>query len=133
VVASRDGSKIPFASAQAMVKSIWADWGLRYPPAVEKLSRRARTTIASANRLSLYLPDEISSWCLLHELAHAMSSTEGGASDGHGPIFVGLYVQMLVRYLRVDRDHLISSLDEAGIAYVPDALPIFLDEALPQR
>jgi hypothetical protein len=33
----------------------------------------------------------LSSWCLLHEIAHAMSSTYDGLSDGHGPVFVGLY------------------------------------------
>jgi len=34
-------------------------------------------------------------WCLLHELAHAMTSHVDGRSDGHGPLFMGVYVNLL--------------------------------------
>jgi hypothetical protein len=71
-----------------MVNAIWSDMDLRYPPAVERLSRRATATIASANRLSLSLPDRTPAWCLLHELAHSMSTTVDGRSDMHGPAFM---------------------------------------------
>ena len=111
-----------------MVAAIWAELGLRYPPAVERLPRNARVTMASANRLSLFLPEETPSWCLLHEMAHALSSTQDGRSDGHGAIFVGLYCQLLVWYLRLDRATLITSLREAKISVQPDAKPMFLDE-----
>jgi hypothetical protein len=30
-----------------------------------------------------------------------MTSTHDGASDGHGPRFMGLYLQLLDRYLRL--------------------------------
>jgi hypothetical protein len=40
-----------------MVDAIWADMGLRYPPAVTSLSRQARSTIARADRLSILLSD----------------------------------------------------------------------------
>jgi hypothetical protein len=66
-----------------MVDAIWADMGLRYPPAVTSLSRQARSTIARADRLSILLSDWTPSWCLLHELAHAMTSHADGRSDGH--------------------------------------------------
>jgi hypothetical protein len=112
-----------------MVAAIWAEMGLRYPPAVACLPRNARATLASANRLCLFLPEQIPSWCLLHEMAHAMSSTQDGNSDGHGPIFVGLYVQLLARYLRLDASTLLASLRCARIAVQPDARPIFLDDA----
>jgi hypothetical protein len=118
---------VPFADAAAMVGAIWAELGLRYPPAIERLPRKTRVTIASANRLCLCLPDETPSWCLLHELAHALSSTQDGASDGHGAIFVGLYCQLLVRYLRWDQDKLMFSLHAANIAVQADAKPLFLD------
>jgi len=64
-VAPRDRTIITFAAAQAMIDATWSDMDLRYPPAVERFSRRATTTIASANRLSLHLPDRIPAWCLL--------------------------------------------------------------------
>ncbi len=124
-----DPSHIGFAAASGMAAAIWADLGLRYPPAVEQLPRQARRTIAQANRLCLYLPETLPSWCLLHELAHALSSTQDGKSDGHGPIFAGLYVQLLSRYLRLDRDVLLKSLREAGVLVDSDARPVFLDEA----
>jgi hypothetical protein len=78
VVAPRDRTTIEFAAAQSMVDAIWSDMDLRYPPAVEQLSRQATATIASANRLSLSLPDRTPAGCLLHEIAHAMSMTDGG-------------------------------------------------------
>lgn len=130
-MAPRDRTSVPFASAQGMVGAIWADMDLRHPPAVEQLPRHARTTLASANRLSLFLPDQLPGWCLLHELAHAMSTTIDGRSDGHGPIFMGLYVRMLVRYLRLDEASLLTSLREASIAIALDARPVFVDPSPP--
>jgi hypothetical protein len=128
VVAPHDRTTIPFAAAQAMVDAIWAELGLRYPPAVERLSSRG-TTIAAANRLSLFLPEQVPAWCLLHELAHAMSTTQDGVSDGHGPVFVGLYVGLLVRYLRLDEAALLESLRAEGIRVRVGARPVFLDAA----
>jgi hypothetical protein len=127
-VAPHAPSVIAFAAAQGVVDGIWADMGLRYPPAVERLPRQARRTVASANRLALYLPDEVPAWCLLHELAHAMSSSADGASDGHGAVFIGLYVGMLVRYLRLDESALLGSLRDAGIEVARGAKPIFVDQ-----
>jgi hypothetical protein len=128
-VAPRDRTTIEFAAAQPMVDAIWSDLDLRYPPAVERLSRRATATIASAsaNRLSLFLPDRTPAWCLLHEIAHSMSTTIDGRSDGHGSVFMGLYVRLLVRYLRLDEACLLSSLRNAGIGIARDARPVFLD------
>ena len=90
-MAPRDRSVIARSAAQAMVDAIWVELGLRYPPRVEPLSRQATATLASANRLSIRLPEQTPSFCLLHELAHALSTTEDGHSDGHGPVFLGLY------------------------------------------
>jgi hypothetical protein len=126
-VAPRDATALPFAKAQAMVDAIWSDLGLRYPPCVEPLPRHATATIARANRLSLLLPVQTPSWCLLHELAHAMTSTEDGRSDGHGPKFVGIYVQLLVRYLRLDEAKLLRSLQDAGIIIAAGVRPVFVD------
>jgi hypothetical protein len=126
-VAPRDRTTIAFASAQAMVDAIWADMDLRYPPAVERLSRNATATLATANRLSLCLPDRTPAWCLLHEIAHTLSTTHDGRSDGHGPVFMGLYARLLVRYLRLDEACLLNSLRDAGISITREARPVFLD------
>ena len=127
VIAPRDRSLVPFASAQGMVDAIWAEQGLRFPPKVERLPRTARTTLADASRLCIRLPERAPSWCILHELAHAMTTTHDGVSDGHGAMFMGLYVRMLERYMRLDRPALLHSLGQAGIAVVPEAMPVFVD------
>ena len=51
-----------------------------------------------------------------------------GRSDGHGPKFVGIYAQLLMRYLRAPADALITSLHAAGIDMDMQAKPIFIDE-----
>jgi hypothetical protein len=126
-VAPCDPTILLFSSAQAVVDAIWSDMGLRYPPAIVPLSRRATATMASANRLSIWLADRTPSWCVLHELAHAMTSDADGRSDGHGPIFMGVYVRLIERYLRLDTRTLIDSLQDAGIEVTRDARPIFVD------
>lgn len=127
VVAPQGQAPVPFAAAQGMVDAIWAESGLRWPPKVEPLARQSRRLLAHATRLELRLPDNIPSWCLLHELAHAMAATHDGGSDGHGARFMGLYVGLLARYLRLDRARLLDSLGAAGIAVEPDARPLFVD------
>lgn len=132
VVAPRGGGTQPFARAQPMVDAIWRELGLRHPPAVEPLPRQSRRLQADATRLRLRLPPDWPDWLLLHELAHALSSTAEGASDGHGPRFMGLYLQLLERYLRLPAAELAPSLAAAGIAWNPAARPLFLDPDLPR-
>ncbi len=110
-----------------MIDAIWSETGLRHPPKVERLPRRATARQADATRLILRLPDQLPSWILLHELAHTMSSSHDGPSDGHGPVFVGLYVDLLVRYLRFERDKLLRSLEAADIIVERDPRPTFQD------
>jgi hypothetical protein len=126
-IAPRDRSSIAFAQAQGMVDAIWAEMGLLFPPKVEPLPRQTRSTVADATRLSIRLADASPSWWLLHELAHAMTSTYDGRSDGHGAKFIGLYVQLLTRYLRIPSEPLLVSLRAAGIEMDMRAEPIFID------
>jgi hypothetical protein len=127
VVAPRDQSLISFPDAQAMVNAIWSEMGLKYPPKVEPLSTQAKATVASASRLSIFLPERTPSWCLLHEIAHAMTSTIDGESDGHGGLFMGVYVRLLARYLRLDPAELVRSVRSENIQIEPNAGPVFLD------
>jgi hypothetical protein len=127
VVAPADPSTLPFSAAQGMVDAIWRELGLRYPPKVEPLPRQARRLQADGSRLRLRLPETVPGWLLLHELAHALSSDQDGASDGHGPGFMGLYVQLLGRYLRLSPAGLVQSARAAGLAIHVEARPMFLD------
>jgi hypothetical protein len=76
--------------------------------------------------MSILLADRIPSWCLLHELAHAMTNHADRRSDGHGPLFMEIYVQLLARYLRFDRRKLINSILDAKIQIHCDARPVLL-------
>jgi len=126
-IAPHDSTLVPYGRAQAMVDAIWADMRLQFPPGVEKLPSQSSATLASATRLSIFLPAQIPSWRLLHEIAHAMTSDIDGSSDGHGPIFMGVYLKLIARYLRLDPDRLLESAAVAGIAVTSDANPIFVD------
>ena len=127
VVAPQDKSTLPYAAAQGMVGAIWADMGLRFPPKVALLPGQARRLQADASRLLVRLRPIVPSWLLLHETAHVLSSTHEGASDGHGPIFMGLYIQLLERYMRWCGAELLDSATADGIEVDPDARPSFLD------
>lgn len=126
VIAPRDPSFVPFPEAQGMVNAIWSEMGLKYPPKVEPLSSRAKATVASATRLSIFLPARTPSWCLLHENAHSLTSTMDGQSDGHGSLFMGVYIQLLGRYLRFDATELLQSIKLEDILIEPNASPTFL-------
>jgi hypothetical protein len=127
VIAPRDPSTIAYPAAQGMVDAIWAEMGLAYPPRVERMPAQARRRVADANRLLVRLRPSTPSWLLLHELAHAMTTTQDGQSDGHGAAFVGVYLQLLSRYLRLDAAMLRASLSEAGVQVRPDARAVFAD------
>jgi hypothetical protein len=125
-VAPRDLSRVPFAQLQALVDHVWVAEGLCFPPRMRPLPRQARATVARATRLAIEAPAELPSWVLLHELAHCMTSTVEGENDGHGPRFVGLYLQLLVRHARMPEAALAVSLRAAGIPFNPAARPVFL-------
>ena len=127
IVAPRDRSTLPYAAAENMVAAIWADLDLRFPPKVAPLPGQARRLQADGSRLLLRLPETMPSWLLLHEMAHALSSTHEGASDGHGPAFMGLYIQLLERYMRWCRDELLRSATTDGIEVWPEARPAFIE------
>lgn len=128
VIATQDPSFVAFPAAQGMVDAIWAEMGLLYPPRVEPLSKQAKTTVATATRLCVRLPDRLPSWCLLHEIAHAMTTTVDGQSDGHGAAFMGVYLRLLARYLRLDPVDLAHSAQDDAIKIARNAQPSFADK-----
>jgi hypothetical protein len=127
VVAPHDPSFVAFPEAQAMVNAIWSEMGLLYPPKVEPLAKHAKATIATATRLCIRLPERLPSWCLLHEIAHAITATAEGWSDGHGAAFMGVYVRLLARYLRLESADLVRTAREDHIKVADDARPAFAD------
>ena len=133
VVAAGDRTTIAYAAAQGMVDAIWSDLGLRFPPKVEALPKQSRRLQADASRLRIRLPVSIPSWLLLHELAHALTSSHEGATDGHGPAFMGVYIRLLVRYARLAEADLLQTAEAAGIQFTRDARPSFVDSLPPAQ
>jgi hypothetical protein len=56
-----------------------------------------------------------------------MTSHADGRSDGHGPVFMGVYVRLIERYLRIDPQMLTDSLRDAGIDIARNAQPVFVN------
>jgi hypothetical protein len=126
VVAPLDSSVVPFDRMQAIVDHVWTAEGLKWPPRVRP-RKPSRATLATGSRLAIEAPESLPSWILLHEIAHAMTSTAEGEGKGHGPDFVGIYVHLLVRHCRMDRAMLHETLATDGIRWNPEAKPAFLD------
>jgi hypothetical protein len=102
---------------------------------------RSIWTRRCANRLSIFLPLRTSGWCLLHEIAHAMSRTEDGRSDGHESVFMGLYAPPAGPLSEVRWSVAAGLAQGRGVRVTIDATPIFLEHhprmccrgALPQH
>lgn len=51
-------------------------------------------------------------WVILHEMAHALT-----CGDGHGPNFVGVYMQLVERWLNIPQALLHYTAREAGVKF----------------
>ena len=119
-------SEVALENAQAFVDHIWSGEGLQYPPRVS-LMNHSTTVGASANRLEIFVPPVVKTWILIHEIAHSMSSTFDGASCGHGPTWVGLYIKLACKYMGGDMLTLMTSARRAGVDFDITAFPVFVD------
>ncbi|MBR0652668.1 hypothetical protein GXW78_23625 [Roseomonas terrae] len=126
VVAPRDRSIVPFGQMQALVDHVWAAEGLAWPPRMRP-RKASRGVLATGSRLAIEAPESLPSWVLLHEIAHAMTSTADGDGAGHGPDFVGVYVRLLVQHCRLDEELLSETLAADGIAWNRHARVAFVD------
>lgn len=55
---------------------------------------------------------------IIHELAHTIDSSRGrhhSVEAGHGPKFIGIYIDLLVRYTSMDRDYLERTARQHGL------------------
>jgi hypothetical protein len=119
VVAPRDPSAIPYERAQMLVDGVWLAEQLLYPPRVAPMPRQARRTWATGSRTTIRLPQDrpTPTYVILHEVAHALSSTVDGDSDAHGPDYVGLYMGLLDRRLRIPLPLLMFTAAQHGLAF----------------
>jgi hypothetical protein len=127
VVAPRDPSAILYEQAQMLVDGVWLAERLLYPPQVAPLPRQARRTWATGSRTTIRLSQDqpTPTYVILHEVAHALSSTVDGDSEAHGPDYVGLYMGLLDRRLRIPMPLLMFTAAQHGLAFNLAAKPRF--------
>ncbi|MCK9462630.1 MAG: hypothetical protein M0R80_23675 [Proteobacteria bacterium] len=123
-VAPHDITEVLFEAIQPIVNHIWAERGLEFPPQVMPMFKK-KTKKADATRIAVRFGEKTYTWIILHELAHSMTSTCDGRSNHHGALFMGIYLQLLQKYLNLD---LVESAKQAGLRLREDAIPVFLED-----
>lgn len=127
-----DRSHVPFDQIQNIVNYVWSNEGLKYPPKVSEMPANARKVLATGERMNLRFPARgVATWVILHELAHSLNSSiddiDNEDNDRHGPNFVGLYMQLLIKYLKLDQIMLLGTARMHKVKVNVLARPLFLD------
>jgi hypothetical protein len=128
-IAHQNRTTVKFENAQTVVDGVWLAMSLLYPPNVVPIAKQERRAWAKADRTKVYLPAEIPTWVLLHELAHSMTMDIEGYGDRHGPRFVGMYMRLLEKFLGVSLLMLMASANIEGVKYDIMSEPVFQKEA----
>ena len=118
-IAPHDSSQVRFEDIPAIVNYVWEAEGLLYPPAIEAFPKQMKRNAADATRLTLRFHEDqcTSTWIILHEIAHSMTSEAWGNSNQHGSDFVGVYILLASKYLGVRLSDLIVSARESKVDY----------------
>src|SRR5262249_25014170 len=118
VIRPRCKGVVLFKNSQQYIDGVWLACGWERPPKTLSMPRRVRKVTASATHGWIKLPNEISAWVILHELAHSLTD------DGHGPNFVGMYIDLLERVEKISKLMTMYTLDQAKIDYNLGAKPL---------
>lgn len=124
-IAPHDYTKVDFNAIEAIVKYVWDNEGLKYPPIV-KLMAKQKLAGGTGNRNIVQFPESTYTWIILHELSHAMTCNVNGESNQHGALFLGIYMQLASRYLKIPMNILTESADKDGLRFNLEAKPAFV-------
>jgi hypothetical protein len=125
-IAHFDVKPVPFNQVQAIIDYVWAQEGLEYPPQAELLPKNATGRAGDATRTKVRFRESTYTWIILHELAHSLTSNIEYESNHHGSLFMGMYIQLLNRFLKIPYDVMRDSAEASGLEVKPDAKPIFI-------
>ena len=127
-VLPHDLTPVPFEQIESIVAYVWRSEGLQFHPMVEKLPKNCRKC-GDATRLVIRFNANgpTKTWIILHEVSHSLTSTAEGNNNWHGALFMGMYCQLLHRYLKLDFNKLVESAREHKIHVAPDAKPVFME------
>lgn len=130
-ISPKDKSEVDFNSVQDIVNYVWEQEGLKHPPKVEPIPKNTKNFCGKANRLTIFLHENATTptWVILHEMAHSMTMThdyEDG--DKHRERFLGVYMQLLDRYLKIPLVVSMYTASQEGLRFDTTAKPVFLDD-----
>ncbi len=112
------GRWIEFKDIESYVNRVWQAQGLSFPPLVRPMPTQVTKWAGDATRATLRFPARgANERTILHEIAHAVTSTVHGGSDAHGPHFVTEFMRLLAKYLNVDIFALWYTATKSGVEY----------------
>lgn len=127
VIAPKGGAFVAYDDAQNLVNFIWEAEGLKYPPQICRLDPRNTTAEATGGRFEVHIRDRVQTWVILHELAHSMTSNIHDQTVAHRAPWVGVYMNLVVKYLGIPLLVLAATATRMGVEYDVTARPVFLD------
>lgn len=127
VIAPYGGASIVIGAAQGVINHIWEQMGLEHPPKVERFRSNVTSKWAAGDRFVIQMHDDVPTWVLLHELAHSMTSTFEHNVHAHNENFVGLYMQLCEKFLKIDYLYLQHTATMHGVKFNLAAKPTFLE------
>ncbi len=116
--------RVQFANVKSIVDYVWLGEGLSHPPLVELLPTNCTKKCGDATRLVVRFKPVTSTWIILHEVAHAMTTLPDGNGNYHGSLWLGVYIKLLNKYLNIPLETLASSAMLAGLKFNLDAVPL---------
>lgn len=117
VVFSQDKFVLTLDQAQQLVDFVWANQGRANPPRVETTKSKRW---CYGNRTKIRLNQHGFYTCVvLHELAHsldfALDEKLLWKHHGHGPNFMKIYINLLVKYMKLDLITLLHTAKQFGL------------------
>lgn len=125
----KHGNFVDFSRIQEYVNTIWEKEGLNYPPVVKMFPKHTKTREGDATRFELRFHGRgTSELTILHELAHSMTYSVNGETDNHGPVFVGVYMTLLEKYIDIPKFLLWYTAEQKGVKFDKFAKPTIIDK-----
>jgi hypothetical protein len=129
VISPLDKSLVEYKDIQSIVDYIWDKEGYKYSPKVFPLARQNKKAFATGNRNKLHFKQDIKTptWVIIHELSHSITCDIEGTSNRHGADFLGVYINLVAKYLNISFVMLTYTAEQAGLKYNLSAKAMFLD------
>lgn len=127
IIGPRDVNPVDLETAQAIVRHVWQEEGLVFPPVVQALPSQTKRLVGSGSRTVIQLKFPTHTWIVLHEVAHSLNTTLEGKCDHHGPNYLGIYMRLLAKYINVPLPLLMFTATDSKLSFNLSAKYAFVD------